>query len=565
MRARTAVGGLLIGGALGLTLVLSSCANTAPAKQFRTFLVPPASRAARPDLQAPLAIEAPTVNLAWYASEVPNLSSSLPTVARPSDTDFLIKKADDRFAAGKRAYQEGRMEDARKEFDRVIDVLATAPENLADRARLERHVEELVESIYRYDVDDSAAGQAEPEVSFEKSPIDDLLQMTFPIDPSLRNKVQEQIRVTASQLPLEENDAVVSYINFFSSPRGKKILAYGLKRSGRYKPMIERILREEGVPEELIFLAQAESGFTPRAMSRALCVGVWQFAAFRGREYGLMQTPATDDRMDPERATQAAARHLHDLYNHFGDWYLAMAAYNCGPGCIDKAIQRTGYADFWTLRRMNVLPKETANYVPAILAMTIMGKNAKDYGLDDVDLDQPLEYDTIELESPTHLALVADALDRPLAELREINPSLMRSVAPAGAVLHVPKGTLAQLEAAFQAVPANRRDAWRLHRLQADDTFAALGKRYNTTAALVGTANHDALPETGALVAIPIAYPGDRLPAHPATKVRPGAKSTVGKTSAPKTAVAKKQAPHATSQVKGAKAAPPKGSAARAG
>jgi len=558
---------------LGLTIALSSCATTEPAKQFRTSFVPPT----KPDPKTvlPFVSEPPSLTVAWYASEVPNLSSSsLPSVPRPSDADFLIKKADDRFAAGKRAFQEGRMEEARKEFDRALDVLATAPENLADRARLERHIDELVESIYRYDVDD-AAEQAEPEVSFEKSPLDDLLQMTFPTDPSLRNKVQEQIRATASQLPLEENDAVVSYINFFSSPRGKKILAYGLKRSGRYKPMIEKVLREEGVPEELIFLAQAESGFTPRAMSRARCVGVWQFAAFRGKEYGLVQTPATDDRMDPERATQAAARHLHDLYNHFGDWYLAMAAYNCGPGCIDHAIQRTGYADFWTLRRLNVLPKETANYVPAILAMTIMGKNAKDYGLDDSDLDQPLEYDTLELEAPTHLALVADALDRPLAELRELNPSLLRSVAPAGATLHVPKGTLDQLKAAFQAVPANRRDAWRVRRVESDDTFATLGRRFNTTAALVSAANHDALPEVGALVAIPVAYPGDRVPLRTASaKARPGARATVAKATATKTtgtkgtgaktAVAKKQAPHAASPVKGAKAVP-QVSVARAG
>jgi len=262
-------------------------------------------------------------------------------------------------------------EDARSVADiSVLEVLLTTPENVPDRARLERHTDELIEQIYRYDVDQSSDPQEDQEVRFEKSPLDEILQMTFPIDPSLRHKVQEQIRVTASQLPLEQNDAVVSYINFFSSPRGKKILAYGLRRSGRYKPMILKILREEGVPEELIFLAQAESGFVPRAMSRALCVGVWQFAAFRGKEYGLTKTAATDDRMDPELATRAAARHLHDLYNHFGDWNLAMAAYNCGPGCVDRAIQRTGFADYWQLRRLNVLPKETANYVPAILAMS---------------------------------------------------------------------------------------------------------------------------------------------------------------------------------------------------
>ena len=513
MRAGIAAGCVLTAA----VVALSGCAPTAPPQQFRTFFVPPP----RPGRAAadPVTIEPPNVTLAWYANETPNLSPSLPYLARPSDVDFLIKKADDRFAAGKRAVQEGRIDDGRKEFDRVLEVLLTAPENLLDRARLERHIDELIEQIYRYDVDQSSDTEGDQEVQFEKSPIDEILQMTFPIDPGLRHKVQEQIRVTASQLPLEQNDAVVSYINFFSSPRGKKIIAYGLRRSGRYKPMIARILREEGVPEELIYLAQAESGFTPRAMSRALCVGVWQFAAFRGKQYGLNQTPATDDRMDPELATRAAARHLHDLYNHFGDWYLAMAAYNCGPGCVDAAIQRTGYADFWQLRRMNVLPKETANYVPAILAMTIIGKNAKDYGLDDLDLEQPVEYDTVELESPTHLSLVADAMDRPLAELKELNTAVLRSVAPAGTPLHVPKGMLPSVEAAFRAVPANRRDSWRVHKLDAEDTFTTLARRYNTAAAVVSSANHDALPEAGSLVVIPVAYPGDRVPVRRPSRV----------------------------------------------
>ena len=537
--ARTAAACVLAGTALGLC----ACTPTAPPKQFRTFFAPPLRPGSH--IPAPQQIDPPTVEIAWYANEVPNLDISLPSVPRPSDAEFLIKLAEDRFAAGKRALQEGRPEEARKQFDRVVEVLLTAPDNLIERPRLQRRVEELIESIYRYDVDQSAAAQSE-EVSFEKSPIDDLLQMTFPIDPSLRNKVQEQIRVTASQLPLEVNDPVVSYINFFSSPRGKKIMAYGLRRSGRYRQMILRILREEGVPEELIFLAQAESGFTPRAMSRARCVGVWQFAAFRGKEYGLLQTPATDDRMDPEKATRAAAHHLHDLYNHFGDWYLAMAAYNCGPGCVDHAIQRTGYADFWTLRRLNVLPRETANYVPAILAMTIIGKNTKDYGLDDLEMERAVEYETVEMESPTHLALVADAIDRPLSELKELNPGIVRPVAPAGTSVHVPKGSLPQLEAAFQAIPANRRDAWRLHRLAFDDTFANLAVRYKTTPALVSSANHDELPEAGTFVVIPAAYPGDRPP------LRPAARATTRKPAA-RAATPRPSAPTATSQRTGTK------------
>jgi membrane-bound lytic murein transglycosylase D len=557
MRAGIAGAGILMGAAIAL----SSCASPAPPKQFRTFFVPPAKAVAP---QGAVLIEPPNVTLA-YANEAPLItSSSLPSFSRPSDVDFLIKKADDRFASGKRAFQEGRTADSRADFDRVLDVLVTAPENLPDRARLERHIDELIEQIYRYDVDQAASSETDEDVRFEKSPIDEILQMTFPIDPSLRHKVQEQIRVTASQLPLEQNDAVVSYINYFSSVRGKKILAYGLRRSGRYKPMIENILHEEGIPEELIFLAQAESGFTPRAMSRARCVGVWQFAAFRGKEYGLNQTPASDDRMDPELATRAAARHLHDLYNHFGDWNLAMAAYNCGPGCVDQAIQRTGYADFWQLRRMNVLPRETANYVPAILAMTIIGKNAKDYGLDDLDLERPLEYDTIELVSATHMSLVADAIDRPLAELKELNPAVLRSVAPAGTALHVPKGTMPQVEAAFRAVPANRRDTWRVHKLDSEDTFAGLAKRYGTTAALLSSANHDELPEAGALVVIPAAYPGDRIPVRTAARTAPRtAGHTAGRAQAKKAVLtASRNKPKARAAVPAAKS-PTKASAAK--
>jgi membrane-bound lytic murein transglycosylase D len=265
----------------------------------------------------------------------------------------------------------------------------------------------------------------------------------------------------------------------------------------------------------LIFVAQAESGFLPRAMSNKECVGMWQFAKFRGKEYGLDQTPATDDRMDPEKATRAAAHHLHDLYDHFGDWYLALAAYDCGPGCVDHAVMRTGYADFWTLRRLNVLPKETANYVPVILAMTLMAKNAKDYGLDDLEAERPVEFDTIELQSPTHLALVADAVERPVSELKELNPALLRSVAPAGYSLHVPKGTVPAVESAFAVIPANRRDSWRLRRVQEGDTFAAVAKTYKATAESLSTANHRELPQAGDWMVVPVAYPGDRA-AHPA-------------------------------------------------
>jgi membrane-bound lytic murein transglycosylase D len=494
----------------------TGCASTTASRQVaRHYFVPPLPVMIPETMAAidpPDVVPALTVGL--YVNESPQFGIRLPVITRPSDADFLIRASDERFAAGKRALQDGRTTDARREFDKAIEILLTTSDNMADRARVERHLEELIEQIYRYDIDELGAAQkgAGEEANYEKSPLEGIIDMTFPIDPESRSKVRDEIARTASQLPLEVPDPVVSFINYFSSPQGKKVLTFGLRHSGRYKPMIERILRDEGVPQELIFLAQAESGFFPRARSNAECVGLWQFQGARGREYGLNQTPATDDRMDPERATRAAAKHLHDLYSHFGDWYLAMAAYNCGPGCVDSAILRTGYADFWTLRRLGVLPGETANYVPIILAMTVMAKNPKDYGLDDVELEEPVAYDTVELESPTHLALLAEAMDRPVSELRELNPSLLRLVAPLGFALHVPKGTLPQVEAALQAVPASRRDAWRLHRVNADDTFAVVAKRYGVMPNALSAANREALPEVGAWAVVPVAYPGDPVP-----------------------------------------------------
>jgi membrane-bound lytic murein transglycosylase D len=345
--------------------------------------------------------------------------------------------------------------------------------------------------------------------------------------------------MTVSQLPLEESDAVVSFINFFSSTKGRRILLGGMQRSGRYKSMIERVLAEEGLPEELIFLAQAESGFQPRAVSNKLCVGIWQFAKFRGKEYGLNQTAATDDRMDPEKATRAAARHLHDLYEHFGDWYLAMAAYNCGPGCVDNAVMRTGYADFWELRRRNALPLQTANYVPAILAMVIMSKNAEEYGIQDLSFEPAVEYDSLELQTPTHIGLVAAALDRSVSELKELNPSLIKNITPAGFTLRVPKGQVPQLESALRVIPADRRDSWRVHRVEPGDTFAGVAKRYGTTSDLLSSANHDQLPEAGMFAAVPVSYPGERAAVKTAPRKtvakKPSAKKAAAARTAPKT------------------------------
>ena len=184
------------------------------------------------------------------------------------------------------------------------------------------------------------------------------------------------------------------------------------------------------MPQELIYLAQAESGFHPLAVSRAGARGMWQFMGSRAKGYGLERSWWVDDRQDPEKATRAAAHHLKDLYNEFGDWYLAMAAYNSGPGTVQSAVKRTGYADFWELYRRNVLPKETRNYVPIIVAVTIMAKNPAQYGLDSVVKDKPVPYDTVKIDYPIDLRLAAECVDATAEDLLDLNPSLLRMTTP---------------------------------------------------------------------------------------------------------------------------------------
>jgi membrane-bound lytic murein transglycosylase D len=280
------------------------------------------------------------------------------------------------------------------------------------------------------------------------------------------------------------NDVVAGYINYFAnSTRGRATIQRGWARGGRFHEMIQRTLQEEGVPQELIFLAQAESGFHPLAVSRAGARGMWQFMAMRGTEYGLRRNWWLDERQDPEKATRAAARHLRDLYAQFGDWYLAMAAYNSGPGNVQAAVRRTGYADFWELYKRNVLPNETKNYVPIILAVTIISKNPEKYGLQPIELEPQLDVDRVNIDYPVDLRLAAEAVDVSVSMLQELNPSLLRMTTPKEGTfeLRLPAGTADTFQKAMASIPQDMRVWWRYHRVAPGDTISTLARRYRTT------------------------------------------------------------------------------------
>src|SRR5260370_19215925 len=221
---------------------------------------------------------------------------------------------------------------------------------------------------------------------------------------------------------------------------------------------------------------------------------MWQFMSSRGVGYGLRRSWWVDDRQDPEKSTKAAARHLKDLYNSFGDWYLAMAAYNSGTGNVQQAVHRTGYADFWELYRRDVLPKETKNYVPIILAMTIMSKNPAQYGLDGLQTAPPEKYDVVKVDYPVDLRLVAECVDSPLEDLVDLNPSLLRRTTPKNQTfdLHLPEGAKERYQTAIAAIPKEKRVACRYYKIEPENTLAEIVEknctperaRYHTTSPL---------------------------------------------------------------------------------
>ncbi len=329
----------------------------------------PASTLPAPEATAP-ALSSPAPK-----SSLPAAPTQNPAAAQPVESvEHLIARAETEYARGKDNYAAGHMEAAKDNFDAAFNLLLRGPVGVQNDDRLQSEFDRIVEATHELELQALKAGDGFTEQRAEPAPIDEANSITFPVDPSIKAKAQAELANTHSDLPLMLTDPVVSYINYFSS-RGHGTIERALVRRGRYSEMISRIFREEGVPQDLMFLAQAESGFQPLALSRMGARGMWQFMPWDGVHAGLQHNWWVDERQDPEKATRAAARLLKDLYNQFGDWYLAMAAYNSGPGTVQRAVQRTGYADFWELYRRNVLPGETRNYVPIILAMTIMAKN----------------------------------------------------------------------------------------------------------------------------------------------------------------------------------------------
>ncbi len=339
------------------------------------------------------------------------------------------------------------------------------------------------------------------------------------------NQLSEQIDTTTvlgpervivgTAIPLVVNDLVERHIQFFTQrERGRGHMERWLQRSGKYFPEIHAIMREEGVPVEIAYLAMIESGLNNSARSWASAVGMWQFIRGTGKLYGLEGDFWQDDRRDFHKATRAAARHLRDLYEEFEDWYLVLAGYNAGAGNVYRAMRRSGSRDFWEMRKY--LPRETRNYVPSYIAVAVIGMNPSEYGFGHVVPESPLEFDEVVVEECVDLQVLAECAGTDVETLRDLNPALLHRCTPPGEryLLKVPKGTDTELfEQKYAQIPQEKKGYLVTHTVRRGDTMRKVARLYGVSQQSLADANNlrrTAALKRGARLLIPVAKSGGR-------------------------------------------------------
>jgi peptidoglycan lytic transglycosylase D len=304
-------------------------------------------------------------------------------------------------------------------------------------------------------------------------------------------------QLPGSDIPLTLNSKVNYFIDYFQH-RGRSSFSKWLSRSERYIPLMKEILRKEGMPEDLVYLAMIESGFTPHAVSVANAVGPWQFISGTGKRYDLKINDWIDERRDPIKSTVAAALYLKELYGLFNnDWYLAAAGYNAGENKILRAISMYDTRDFWEISKGSYLKRETKDYVPKLLAAAIIAKEPAKFGFADIAYLPAMDLDTVELPSRTDLEQIARIIDTPYQTLKELNPELRRWCTPPNYpnyLLKIPKGKKELFVAEYAKIPEDQRYSERIvysrYRAKKKDSLKSVAARFNTTPALIAELNH---------------------------------------------------------------------------
>jgi membrane-bound lytic murein transglycosylase D len=449
------------------------------------------------------------------------------------DVQRIIDRSNGYFQSGESNFKDGNFDKARREYDRAVDIVLEAGVDVRSDGRLDQYYQKLVDHIYQRQMtlltatpaggdqtaktgpqdagqtaqDKTASDRGFGQQAYSPSPLDDLTKLKL-TEEETKDVTVDQVKTAISAAKLDfafkPNALVQSFINYYTG-RGRATMETGLRRSGRFMTMARKIFKEEGVPQDIAWLAQVESAWSPVARSWAAAVGLWQFIPGTGARYGLKQDFYVDERSSFEKATRASARYLKWLAQRYdGNWELAMAAYNSGEGRVDGAIARSGYADFWEIYSRGLIPNETRNYVPNILATILIAKEPEKYGFN-VKPEPPMAYDYVKVNNMVDLRLASDATDTPYEFLAMINPELKRGVTPPGVehLLRVPAGKGRLLQTSLLRIPPERRSSWRMLTAQSGETFDTLSRRTGVSAAAIEQVNGGVL-KPGQKAIIPI-------------------------------------------------------------
>jgi membrane-bound lytic murein transglycosylase D len=337
-----------------------------------------------------------------------------------------------------------------------------------------------------------AAGDGFTEAGTEHASIDevgDLPVAEAPVSEESRARAAEAVQGEAFDLPIELNDKVLSCVELYQG-RLRDWFEAALSRGQRYLPRIREVLASEGVPQDLAYVAMVESAFRPAAYSRAKAKGVWQFISSTGKRYGLEQDWWVDERSDPEKATRAAAAYLKELHTMFGDWNLALAAYNAGELVVQRGIARYKVSDFWQLSRTRALRRETRNYVPLIHAAIVVAKAPEKYGIE-ISPETAPPYETVPVQGAVDLRVIAECVETPLQDLQMLNPELRRLATPANRRfdIKVPSGRGATLGACLETLPPEKKVKFRTHVVARGQTLASIAQANGVRARDIAEAN----------------------------------------------------------------------------
>lgn len=387
---------------------------------------------------------------------------------------------------GRTALLAGNSEAAFGHFDRALDLVMRTELDIDANPAFRAHVEQVLAEMNELALREAGENEALDEDGTRLADLPGDIESLAPA-VAVHHLPPPDAPFT---IPFHDHSSVDAMINFYSG-RVKDRFEVGIQRFGLYAPTVQRILAEEGVPPDLIWLAMVESNYNAQAYSRAHARGLWQFIPGTGRKFGLKQDFWVDERSDFEKSTRSAARYLKELHGMFGDWHLAIAAYNAGEGKIGRAIRSTGRKDFWHIRQTRYIRTETKNYVPAFLAVMAIMRNPSAHGVNYAP--QPaMQWDTVEVRGATDLSVLAQCAGTTTEILSQLNGELRRGMTPGHGEpysLRVPRGSKAQFAEKYAALPAEQKLAWQRHVVRSGETVASIAERYGASTAGILAAN----------------------------------------------------------------------------